>query len=221
MSGDDHRDMFLITEHGKILPEIAARTRIKPGRRFVQKQHAGMMQETFGQLNAALHAPGERFNLISGPFKQPDAAQYLLDPRLQAAALQAIQVALMPQILVRGKLWVHTLCLKHDPNALPQGGRLANDIEAQDLGSARTGHHQCGKNPEKSGLAAAVGTEQTEQFSRANLKRNPGQGGSIPIPVNQFAHANNGATRQGLCLWSRELYGTGIRGHKLSYAVDH
>ena len=61
-----YRDVFLVAQDPQVLPQIASRTRIEPGCRLIQQQHSWTMQESFGQLQPALHAAGKGFRFVAG-----------------------------------------------------------------------------------------------------------------------------------------------------------
>src|ERR1700682_3568291 len=50
MSGHDHGDFFFVAQGLQILPEIAARSGIESGGRFIKKQDRGVMEQTLGQF---------------------------------------------------------------------------------------------------------------------------------------------------------------------------
>src|SRR5258705_6241842 len=100
-------------------------------------------------------------------------------------------MSLMPEVLVRRELPVHTLRLKCHADMPPELGRLANHIQADNLGGAGTGHHERREDPKQSGLAATVWAEQPKQFSRMNFERNSVDGSSILVTMYQIAHRND------------------------------
>ena len=71
----------------------------------------------------------------------------------------------MGEVLGDGKLAVNTRMLKHDAEAAPQGDGRGAQVVTEDADGAGLQRHQGGEQFEESGLAAAVGTEQPEDFA--------------------------------------------------------
>ena len=79
-------------------------------------------------------------------------------------------MALVLQVLGHRQLEVQAPGLKDDTGLLPRLVRFPGDIEALDLGGPAAGHHQRRKDAEKSCLAAAIGTQQSEDLRRLDGK---------------------------------------------------
>jgi hypothetical protein len=62
--------VFLIAEDLEILPEVAPRAGIKAGGGLVEEQNLGMMEQSLGELDAALHTSGKSFYAIGGAVEQ-------------------------------------------------------------------------------------------------------------------------------------------------------
>src|ERR1019366_3882070 len=145
--------------------------------------------------DAALHSSGEGFYAIVGAVKQSHASENLPDALRQIRTVQSVEMSLMPEVLASGKFQVDAWGLKDDADAAAQGSRLANGVEASNSGIAGGRNHERGKNAEKRGLAAAVGTEQAEEFGGANVEGHSIERGAVGIAVNDVAHLNDGRLR--------------------------
>ena len=55
---------FLVAQHAEVLPEVEARAGIEAGGGLVEQQDGGRVDEALGQLDAALHAAGEGFDVV-------------------------------------------------------------------------------------------------------------------------------------------------------------
>jgi hypothetical protein len=166
---------------------------IEAGSGLIQQQHSGMMQQPFGQLNAALHASGKRFHEFLGAIRQTDPRQDFLDPLLQRGAAQTVEMSLMPEIFVGRELEVDTLRLEDDTNLPPHPRWFLCRVATHDGGAPGRRNHQCGKDPEERGLAAAVRTQQAEQFCGAHVERNSVQGRAVFVAMHQILYGNDGA----------------------------
>src|SRR5208283_4301867 len=165
---------------------------IEAGGRLVEKQNLRMMEQSFGELDAALHASGKSFHAIGAAVEQSDAGEDFVDSRFEFGAAQTVEVSLMPEVFVGGQLGVDTLGLEDNADVAAQGSGLADGVEAGDRGAARGRDHERRKNAEESSFAAAVGAEQPEEFSRANFKGNAVERGAVLIAMHQIANSNNG-----------------------------
>src|SRR5271170_5856207 len=120
MCGDEHGDMFLVAQRPQVLPEIASRAGIEAGSGLIEQQHSGMMQQSLGQFDAALHAAGKSFHELFGAIGEADAAEDFLNPVLQGGAAQTVEMSLMPEILVGGEFEVDALGLEDDADLAAQ-----------------------------------------------------------------------------------------------------
>src|SRR5580700_3047523 len=200
--GDDDRDALLVAENCQILPKVASGAGIEAGCRLVEQQYFRMMEQALGEFDAALHAAGKSLHQIARAVEQSHARENFVDAHLKLRAAQAIEMSLMPKIFVGGELGVDALCLKHHADTPAQGPGLAHGIEAGDRRAAGSGHHERRENAKQSRLAAAIWPEQSEEFRRANVERNPVERGAVLVTMHQVAHANDG-----LATWRDRLGG--------------
>ena len=82
-----------------------------------------------------------------------------------------MEMALAAQVLADREGLVEALGLEDDADLAADLRGIAGDIEAGDDGAAFGGHHHGRKDAEDGGLAAAVGTEQAEDFTLLNFER--------------------------------------------------
>src|ERR1700679_72965 len=115
-----------------------------------------MMEQAFGELDAALHSSGKSFHAIVTSVEQSDASQNFRNSSFEFGAAQTVKVSLMPQVFIGREFGIDALCLEDYADVAAQGSGLANGVEAGDGGAARSRDHEGGKNSEQSGLAAAV-----------------------------------------------------------------
>src|SRR5208337_1569847 len=136
VGGDDHGNALLIAEDLEILPKVAPRAGIEAGGRLVEQQNLGMMEQSFGKFDAPLHSSGKCFYAIGGAVEQSHAGEDLVDALLEFGTAQAVEVSLMPEVLVGGELEVDALGLEDDADMAAQRSGLANGVEAGDGGAA-------------------------------------------------------------------------------------
>ena len=141
----------------------------------------------------ARHASGKSLDQLFHPVQQAYAAQNFLDSRIQSGAMQSVEVSLVPQVLVGGKLLVNTLSLKDDTNLTAERGRILGGVEAHDQSPAGRGNHQGGKNAEKGRLPATVGAQQAKKLSGTDFERNVVERSAALVAVNDALHRNHRA----------------------------
>ena len=198
MSGDEDGDVLLIAQHREVLPEVAPGAGIEAGGGFVEQQDAGMMQQSFGQFEAALHAAGESLDAFLGAIRQADAAEHFLNALFQGGPAQAVKMSLMPQILGGRELDVDALGLEDDADLAAQAAGSCAASQPMIGGAAAAGNHQRGENAKQRGLAAAIGPEQAEQFCGAHVEGDAVQRGAVPIAMDQILYGNNGRAEAGV-----------------------
>src|ERR1035437_3043596 len=195
VSGNDDRDALLIAEDLEVLPKVAPGAGIEAGRGLVEEQNLMMVEQAFGEFDAALHASGKCFHAVAGAVQQSYTREYLCDSLLELGTTQAVEVSLMPEIFIRGELGIDALGLEDDANvAAPRSG-LANRVQPSDHGAAGSRDHERGKNSEQSSLAAAVWTEETEEFGGANVERDAVERDAILVAMHEIVKGNDGLGR--------------------------
>ncbi len=105
---------------------------------------------------------------------------------------QAVEVSLMPEVLVGGELGIDALGLEDDADVTAQGSGLPDGVKAGDGGAAGRRHHERGKNAEESGFSAAVRTEQTKKLGGADVERDAVERGAVLVTMDKVANDNDG-----------------------------
>src|SRR5579862_6341429 len=183
--------MLLIAQDLQVLPEVATGAGIEAGGRLVEQQDS-RMKKALSQFDAALHASRERLDAFLGTIGKTNAGENLVHAVGECGSAKAVKMSLVPQILVGGKFGIDALRLEDDADLAPQTGWILRRIAAHHEGAAGGGNHQGGKNPKQRGLAAAVGTEQAEQFRRTHVERDAVERGAIFVAVNEILYGNDG-----------------------------
>ena len=112
--------------------------------------------------------------------------------RLQGRSTQPIEMALMPEILIRSQLGIDALRLEHDSDLAAKACGILRGIEAHDQGAAAGRNHQCRKNAEERSFSAAVGAQQAEQFGRPYVEAHAVQSCAALVSVNEILNRNDG-----------------------------
>jgi hypothetical protein len=149
---------------------------IEAARRLVEKEHGRLMQQRASQAEPVRHASGERADL---------AVEFLLnlqpfcdagDSFARGGTRQIVHRREKGEVLVAGEAGVETLVSAGVIAELRPGeGAFLFCVVAADEGAAARGDHQSGKNPEKSRLARAVGTNDGESFPTSDFQAHTGK----------------------------------------------
>src|SRR5712692_1779055 len=100
-------------------------------------------------------------------------------------------MTLVPKIFRRSQLHIDALGLEDDSDLAAQLVGFPGDVVSHDEGAPANRDHQGGKNSKQSSLAAAIWTEQAEQFCMAHFERNPVQSRTAVVAVHQILDGND------------------------------
>ena len=128
------------------------------------------MQHALGQLGAAPHAAGERFDEVAGAVRQADGGEQLGGTALELGGAQPVEPALVAQVFGDGELLVEARRLEHDAHLSAHGRGVAADVVAEDGDGAALQRDQRRQQAEQRRLAAAVGAEEGEDLARGDLE---------------------------------------------------
>src|SRR5690348_13509835 len=97
---------------------------------------------------------------------------------------------LMFQVLVDRELAVEAGRLERHADARPNGGGIRLDIQPQGLHAASLHGQQRREDAEQRGLAAAVGTEQSEDLSRLDREVHARERLALTVAVRETFDSN-------------------------------
>src|SRR5262249_13598850 len=107
----------------------------------------------------------------------------LFHPLSQRRAGKSVQMTLPAQILLDRELLVETLRLEHHADLAPHLAGLARHVEPCDFRAASARRHQRRKNAEHGRLAAAVRSQQPEDFALLYFEADAGERSALPVPM--------------------------------------
>ena len=141
-------------------PHLAARLRVEPGGRLVEKEHLGLANQGAGD-GQALALPARQLAHPGGPlFLQLDVGEQSRErPR------PAVEAAKEREQLRHGQLLRQVGLLQSHPDALAQLALVAIPAQAEQLDLARRGFEQALDHLHGRGLARAVRSEQAETLA--------------------------------------------------------
>jgi len=146
-------------------PRLRARMRIGPDRRLVEEQHARAVQQTAGDLQPALHPPGERTDHAVAPVIELDELQHGVDSPRQARPVQRVEIGVEAQVLQRGELGVERRLLEHQPDVAADRRRGRHRVESGHLDPTRSGVGERAEHGDRRGLSGSVGPQEAEDLT--------------------------------------------------------
>ncbi len=127
------------------------------------------MQQTRGERQALLPAPGERAGELVPTLRQPEVHKRLLDLLLPVG--HAVHACDEAQVLANGEILPERETLRHVAGVTLDLLGLANDVVAETGALAAVGREQSAEHADGGGLAAAVGAEKAEDLAAPYRKR--------------------------------------------------
>ena len=203
--GQDQRHALLL-EPEQPVPHHVPGLRIQAGRRLVQEQDLGLVDQRPGDGEAALHAARQRLDLVIGPLGQLHEVQQPRRALGDDGPRQAEVPAVDQEVLPDGQLHVQGVLLRHDAEPGPDRRAVGHRVHAQDRQLAPARRRDAADHPHGRGLAGAVRAEEAERLTPPELEIDPVHGGEITEPLGQVVSANKDlrfrhardTTRQGL-----------------------
>ncbi len=194
--GEDHRHALLL-EPEEPVPDDVACLRVEAGRRLVEQQHLGPVDQGPRDRQPALHAAGEVLDHRVALLGQLHELEQLVDPLPDLLARQPEVAAVDVEVVADGQLGVEGVLLRADPDpGADRGPSWAGSMpRIRRLAPAHRRDRR--DHPHRGGLAGAVGPEEAEGLPSRDvdvdaldrlevpegLAQAPGRGSSTPVPA--------------------------------------
>jgi hypothetical protein len=189
--------------------------RVDGGRRLIEDEQVGILDQRIGDAQPLEHAPRIRLDERIGPIAQTDLDEDLVDGRLGDIARDAIESSRIAQVLATGHVAVEADLVGHVAHPSLDLERPARRIEAHHPRSTRgrlgeTQEHQDGRR-----LARAVLAKQAEDLAGSHLEVEVIDGDQIAVRLGQALGADDAGIGPGLLVGRRGARpGTRGRGHR-------
>ena len=170
------------------LPELAPRHGVDPARRLVQENHLGAVQRRHRECQFLLPAQGQRADQRTGFRAEIQPVEHLDRPAQYLHPRQPVNPAVEAHVLQHRQVVVQRETLAHVADAALDQLALAHDIVPGDRAAARGGVAQPAEHTHGSGLAGAVGAQETENLAPPDFERNAVDGDEIAEPLAQSAN---------------------------------
>ena len=143
-------------------PEVVAAARVEAGRRLVQEQHRGAVDERCGEVEPTTHASAVGLGRPIGGVGQAEALQQLVGAIAHPPDGLVHELADEPEVLPSREVLVHGRVLAGQPDALPDLLGVLGHVDAEHRGAAGIGPQDRGEDAHGGGLAGTVRAEQPE-----------------------------------------------------------
>ena len=141
------------------------------------------MEKRLGNLNPALHSAGELLHAISQAATKAHSANGAVNAGPQVFSAEAIQVALVVEVFVRGEFFINAGRLEHNAQVRANKVRLRLHVVAHNAGGAGAGLHLRGEDLKEGGFTTAVWPQQCENFGMPHGEAYFVQGLPVTIAV--------------------------------------
>ena len=115
-----------------LVPDRQPRGRVEAGRRLVEEQHLGRVDQCAREVEPPLHAARVRLRPPIGGVGEPDELEQLLGPRVGVRGRDPVQAALQLEQLAPGLHGVEPDLLERDADPPAHRGGIGDDVDAGD-----------------------------------------------------------------------------------------
>ena len=166
-----------------------ARLRIDPHRRLVQKHDLRAVQDAGREAQPPAHADRELRHGLVGAVGEADQVERMADCRGRISRRDALRAGEEVQVLGRRQGGIERDLLGHEPEHAAHGRRLGGQTVPPDRHGAGVEAEQGGEDAERSRLARAVRTKQSDDLARCNGERELRQRNPLAVafgePINR------------------------------------
>jgi hypothetical protein len=184
--GDDHaHGAAFAADTVDQVPELLARQRVDAGRRFVEDQQVGVVDQGAAEPEFLLHAARELARRARQEGLQAGAGGQLVDALAALCGVVAEQATEELQVLLdrQRRVEVASQTLRHvgDARANAVAVALARHVAAQHLQATLLQLARAGKQRQQARLADAVGTDQADHATGRDRQRDVVERDSLAI----------------------------------------
>jgi len=107
-------NVFFLLKTQDVFPNVAAGLRVKPGRRLVQKQNLGIVNQPPRDFHPPHHSAGKRRNRLPAPLRKIHQLQNETNPFVHLAFGNPVEHAVHLKVFLDCRFLVERAVLKHD-----------------------------------------------------------------------------------------------------------
>ena len=147
---------FLSDETSYDLENSGARLDVEPRGRLVEQQHARPMQKRSRDLDPPHLTAGKEAHLVAVPVGETDARELHRPSLARFTPADAMQGAMIGQILRNAEIGIQRALLKHDAKSRKSGAAITRDVAAENAHHPRSAYIKMRDHREQRTLARAV-----------------------------------------------------------------
>ena len=166
VGGEQDRHPLLGGEPLDLPPHLGSRLGIEARRRLVEEQHVRAVEQSHGDVQAALHAAGVGLRLAVGGIGEAEALERLCDPAAELGAGDPVELALQDEVLATGRLRIGSVLLPDDADRAAYRHRVGEHVYAATRALPLSGRVSVVSTRTVVDLPGAVGAQQAEDRSR-------------------------------------------------------
>ena len=174
------------------LAQLDPGARVQAGRRLVEDQDGGVVDERMGQAEALLHAPRERRHVGVPLVAEVDELEQVADHPAAAVRRQAVAAPEEVQVLPDLHVVVDAEAVRHVPDDAAHAVGVAADRGPGHLGIAGRRDEQRGQDPERRRLARPVGPHEAEDLAGRDLEVEAAEGQRAVVALDEPAGGDDG-----------------------------
>ena len=179
-------DALGVSQRAQLRQEVPAGRRVEPGARLVEEQDGGPRKEPLGELDAAPEPPRQPLRELPRALGEPELDEKHVDALGELGTAQAVEPAVMAEVLLDGELAVDARVLEDDAEPAAHRVRRARHVVTEDAGGTAVGRQEGGEDTEEGALAATVRAEETEQLAARHGERHAGERLTSPEAAAQI-----------------------------------
>ena len=181
-----------------LFPDVRPSLRIEAGRRLVEEQDLGSMDEAARHVELALHPARPGPDDPIGGLGQAEPREQLVDAMSELGPAHPVEVALEEEVLAPGRVRIDGAVLADHPDEPAHAVRLAGHVDAQHVIAARVGARQGGQDLDRRRLPGPVGSEQAEDRPGLDRQADPVEGAHATRIRLDEIHGIDGRRTSGL-----------------------
>jgi hypothetical protein len=167
---------------------------IEPYGRLIEKKDLGLMQNSSGDQETALHSAGQVSDLRLPLPPEPHIFQHFLNSFLPPLSGQSIKSAMKVEVLMDRQAFLQIYLLRHHSKGHLGLRGLPTQIVAADGDTTRGRTGQGGHHMDCRRLAGAIGTQKAEDLSSQDLEGKALHRLEAPVAFCHLFQANQWAT---------------------------
>ena len=162
--GEHERDALAL-QAGTAGPKQVARLRVEAGRRLVEQEHVGRVDQPASDREPSLHAARERVDLGVAPVAQLHEVEQLGGPLADERSRQVEVAAVDHHVVPHRQLGVEVVLLRHDAEARADLRAVGRGVHAEHAEFAARPRRHAADHAHRRRLARAVRSEEAERLA--------------------------------------------------------